>query len=72
MKTQSSARMGRPRLPTKEARSERVVTFLTPLEHSMLAELARSTDQSVSAMCHELLVQAMKNTEMQGRLEDDR
>lgn len=58
--------MGRPRLPKADARSERVVTFLTPPEHQRLTELAQGSKQSLSAKCHELIVQAMEEEAMQG------
>ena len=64
--TSKDTTMGRPRLPETDARSERVVTFLTPPEHQRLSELAQRSKQSLSATCHELIVQAMEPTIIQG------
>lgn len=52
--------MGRPRLPISDARSERVVTFLTPPEYQRLTELANQSEQSLSAQCHDLIAEALK------------
>ncbi len=58
--------MGRPRLPEADARSERVVTFLTPPELRRLHDLALQSGSSLSATAHALLLEAM-NTAMNTR-----
>ena len=50
---------GRPRLPREEKRDQRIVTFLTGEERSMLERLARNADLSLSRTCHDLLVLGM-------------
>jgi hypothetical protein len=50
---------GRPRLPREEKRDQRVVTFLTGEERSMLERLARNADLSLSRICHDLLILGM-------------
>ena len=52
-------RPGRPPLPAGEARSERVVTFLTPSELVALKHLAAASGTSISATCHALLASSL-------------
>ena len=47
------SRLGRPPLPRDRARSERVVSFVTPVELDTLRELADSRETSVSALIRE-------------------
>jgi hypothetical protein len=49
------SRLGRPPLPRDRARSERVVSFVTPVELDTLRELADSRGTSVSALIHRIL-----------------
>ena len=57
-----ASRHGRPRLPRSEARSERVVTFVTPPEMEELTARAQRTGKSLSTTCHELIQRAMAVT----------
>ena len=56
----SGRTMGRPRLPREDARSARVVTFVTEQENASLKQLADATSQSLSAVCHRLIAQGLK------------
>lgn len=46
---------GRPPLPAGRARSERIVSFVTPAEMHALKEQADADGISVSAMVHKIL-----------------
>ena len=48
-------RLGRPPLPADRARSERVVSFVTPAELDALREHADAGGISVSAVIHQIL-----------------
>ena len=48
-------RRGRPPLPRDEARSERVVTFVTPGQFQTLLGIAAQDGSSVSAVVHHIL-----------------
>ncbi len=50
---------GRPKLPREQARDQRVVTFLTRDERSLLEKIASDADVSVSRACHDLVVRSM-------------
>lgn len=52
-------RRGRPPLDPAHARTERVVTFLTPSEMAALSDVAARRRQSISATCHALLANAL-------------
>jgi len=52
---------GRPKLSQDIARTKRVVTFVTAHEFAMLQEIAGSRSSSLSATCHKLLRDALKN-----------
>jgi hypothetical protein len=52
---------GRPKLSQDIARTKRVVTFVTAQEFAMLQEYAGSRSSSLSATCHKLLCDALKN-----------
>ncbi len=52
-------RFGRPPLPRDKARSERVVSFVTPGEFQALKELADARGESVSAAVHLILSSAL-------------
>jgi len=49
------SRLGRPPLPRDRARSERVVSFVTPAELDALREHADASGISVSAVIHQIL-----------------
>ncbi len=53
-------RRGRPRLPSQQRRSERVVVMLTAEEMTALRDAATEDGLSVSSLCHNLLAQAMR------------
>ena len=55
--------MGRPRLPREVARCERVAVLVTEQEKASLKQLADATSQSVSAVCHHLIVQGLERDE---------
>ena len=50
---------GRPKLPRKQVRDQRVVTFLTGDERRLLEKIANDTSVSVSRACHDLIVRSM-------------
>lgn len=50
---------GRPPLPADIARSERVVTFVTRTEIEILTKLSAAEGKTLSALCHDLLVDSM-------------
>jgi hypothetical protein len=52
---QNEVRWGRPRLPTNEVRSCRVVTFVTEGELHELREAAEESGNSLSATVHRML-----------------
>lgn len=54
-------RLGRKPFPSEVARSERVVTFVTRKEKQQLEDLANAASQSVSAVCHRLLAQGLRD-----------
>ena len=51
---------GRPPLPRDEARSQRVVTFVTEQDKAKLIELAEGRSTSLSAVCFELIAQGLR------------
>jgi len=61
-------RLGRPPKPRDEARSERVVSFVTRGEFDALMELADVRGESVSAIVHRILRSALgkQNTQNPG------
>lgn len=48
-------RLGRPRMPRDEVRSERVVSFVTRSEFDVLTRLADTRGESLSAVIHRIL-----------------
>ncbi|MEM6577438.1 MAG: hypothetical protein AAF678_03020 [Pseudomonadota bacterium] len=52
---------GRPPLPEEKARSERVVTFLTPAERRKLELRANASGQTLSAAAHELIARGLQD-----------
>lgn len=52
---------GRPPVERSQARTERVVTFLTMKERALLAAYADNLGQSISATAHHLICSAMEN-----------
>ena len=55
------SRMGRPRLPAEHARSERVVTFVTPRERDALRQLCERWNLPLSATVYRLLSEVLPN-----------
>jgi hypothetical protein len=55
----SGRTMGRPSLPREVVRSHRIVTFLTEQEKASVVRLANESSQSLSAVCHRLIVQGL-------------
>ena len=53
---------GRPPLPKDTVRSKRIVTFFTQDEYDKLQKLAFSQEKSLSATCHDLIVQKLANS----------
>ena len=51
---------GRPPLLPEEARTERVVTFLTPGERKRLGEFADASAVSISAASHQLIIRSLE------------
>lgn len=52
---------GRPPLPKETVRSKRIVTFFTRDEYDKLLVLASEQGKSLSATCHDLIVQKLGN-----------
>ena len=48
-------KLGRPPSPPEEARSHRVVTFVTPAELAVLQKISEKREQAMSATVHQLL-----------------
>jgi hypothetical protein len=53
-------RLGRPPSPPEEARSQRVVTFVTQAELEQLQGIAESRQLALSATVHQLLAKQLK------------
>ncbi len=51
--------MGRPPLPRKDVRAERVVTFLTSEQRQVLQDFAQGSGQSISTAAQELIQQGL-------------
>ena len=49
------AKRGRPPIPSDRARSQRVVTFLTPREFDQLNELAKEQQSNLSSTIHRVI-----------------
>ena len=54
-------RRGRPRRTPAEARSNRVVTFVTARELEDLEQITREEDRSLSAVVHRIIAQHLKD-----------
>jgi len=54
-------RRGRPRRVPEEARSNRVVTFVTGRELESLEQIAQEEDRSLSAVVHRIIAQHLKS-----------
>jgi hypothetical protein len=52
-------RLGRPPKPKNEARSERVVTFVTPDQLENLKGIATAEGSSISSVVHHMLASAL-------------
>ena len=50
---------GRPKLPREQIRDQRVVTFLTYDERTLLEKIAEDANVSVSRACHDLIVRSI-------------
>ena len=61
-------RRGRPPLPRDEARSERVVTFVTPGQLEALRGIAAQDECSVSAVVHDLLSSSLSEQDPGSRV----
>lgn len=57
------ARLGRPKLSSRERRSERVVTMVTETEYDALQTIAKKAGTSMSRLCHDLLVKAISTSQ---------
>ena len=60
--TSKARPLGRRPKPRAQARSRRVVTFVTESEFAALEHIAEREDRSLSAVTHRLLVRALKRT----------
>ena len=58
---QKQTRRGRPRRTLAEARSNRVVTFVTTLELESLEQITQEEDRSLSAVVHRIIAQHLGN-----------
>lgn len=63
---------GRPPLSPDLARTERVVTFLTPTERKKLAAFAAAKNQSISAASRALITQTLKRDAAEARQHTNR
>ena len=54
---------GRPRVPAKIARPNRVVTFVTDQELQFLTQTAIEEDRSMASVVHRIIVAQIKNDE---------
>lgn len=54
-------RRGRPSRAPDEARSHRVVTFVTPWEFAGLEQIAQDEERSLSAVVHRIIAHHLKN-----------
>jgi hypothetical protein len=59
-KNQNSQKRGRPPLPSHQARSNRVVTFLTDEELKRLQEISSNVNDSLSSTCHRIIGEYLK------------
>lgn len=57
---QRITRMGRPRLPANEARSNRIVTFVTNSELEHLKAMMARNGETLSSVCHRILSKSLK------------
>ena len=57
---QRITRLGRPRLPANEARSNRVVTFVTNSELEHLMAMMAKNGETLSSVCHRILSKSSK------------
>lgn len=55
------SRRGRPRRSQEEARSQRVVTFVTKAELEDLEQIAQREDRSLSAVVHRMIAGHLRN-----------
>ena len=58
-------RRGRPPVPPEQARSHRVVTFVTNSELSQLQSMSNEMDTTLSATIHRLLTESLRQQRVQ-------
>ena len=54
-------RRGRPRVPSRIARSNRIVTFVTDQELQFLSQTAIEEDRSMASVVHRIIAAQVKN-----------
>lgn len=58
--TPSHGRLGRPPKPADTVRSERVVSFVTPVEYRQLESISERKSMSLSAVVHSMVVRSLE------------
>ncbi len=53
-------RLGRPPKPADTVRSERVVSFVTPVEYRQLERISERKSMSLSAVVHSMVVRSLE------------
>jgi hypothetical protein len=59
--TEAVRRRGRPRVPSRIARPNRVVTFVTDQELQFLSQTAVEEDRSMASVVHQIIAARIKN-----------
>jgi len=59
--TKTVRRRGRPRIPSRIARPNRIVTFVTDQELQYLAQTAIEEDRSMASVVHRIIAARIKN-----------
>jgi len=59
--TEPVRRRGRPRIPSRIARSNRIVTFVTDHELQFLKQKVIEEDRSMASMVHRIITAHIKN-----------
>ena len=59
--SQRNRRFGRPPKPAESVRSERVVSFVTPVEFRQLERISDRRGVSLSAVIHSMVVRSLEN-----------
>jgi len=65
-RTAGRRRRGRPVRPPEEARSHRVVTFVTQRELEALERIAEAEDRSLSAVVHRIIREQLRSAVLTG------